>query len=71
MSDLPQLSKAEFEVIKIIWKHVPMRILKSELYICSHVPKNSSVFLFLNQFFITSAALELSDLAVAISVMQI
>ena len=28
MSDLPQISKAEFEVIKIIWKHVPMGILK-------------------------------------------
>ena len=27
MSDLPQISKAEFEVIKIIWKHVPMGIL--------------------------------------------
>ena len=28
MSDLPQISKAEFEVIKIIWKHMPMGILK-------------------------------------------
>ena len=50
MSDLPQIYKAKFEVIKIIWKHVPMEILKSELYICSHIPKNSRVFLFLNQF---------------------
>ena len=31
MSDLPQISKAEFEVIKIIWKHVPMGILKAIL----------------------------------------
>ena len=28
MSELPQISKAEFEVIKIIWKYVPMGILK-------------------------------------------
>jgi hypothetical protein len=31
MSDLQQISKAEFEVIKIIWKHVPMGILKAIL----------------------------------------
>ena len=28
MSDLPQIYKAEFEVIKIKWKHMPMGILK-------------------------------------------
>ncbi len=24
MSDLPQISEAEFEVMKIVWKHAPI-----------------------------------------------
>ena len=44
--------------------------LKLGLYICSHTDKYSKVPRFLNQFLTTSAALTESDLALAISVMQ-
>ena len=45
--------------------------LKFGLYISSQVAKNSSVLLFLSQLRTTSAALESSDFAAAISVMQL
>ncbi len=28
MSDLPQISEAEFEVMKIVWKHAPISTRK-------------------------------------------
>ena len=29
MSNLPQISEAEFEVMKIVWKYAPMKLLKN------------------------------------------
>ena len=45
--------------------------LKLGLYSISHVPKNSSVFLFLNQFFIISSIDEFPSFALAISEIHI
>ena len=40
MSDLPQISEAEFEVMKIVWKHAPIStcLLYTSKTAAVHVP---------------------------------
>ncbi len=47
MSDLPQISEAEFEVMKIVWKHAPIstnEITDKLLQTTSWSPKNDTDF---------------------------
>ena len=34
MSDLPQISEAEFEVMKIVWKHAPISTICLLFHLC-------------------------------------